>query len=262
MTIAAFTEEAMPGRIPRSHGFRTHFMGEDRIKGEVSDPSRVSPIAYLIEQVPHYTLRAHFHEADQFQIFVTGKGRMGSHAAIPGQGHFVGPFSGYGPIVAGEEGVTYMTLRNSWDPGAQFLPDKIEKIRAKRHGRREVMFDVPAPVDDDAQLATLQETKITTLIETQADGLAASSYLLSPGESATGPDPSVGGGQFWLVMAGEMVGPNERPLKRLSMAFAWPEDTQYVARAGAAGLHVLMLQFPRFRVPAASVDAEAAQSAA
>jgi hypothetical protein len=248
MTSVTSVEEAMLRRWSRANGnFRTQFMGEDRHKGEKPDLSKASPIAYLVEQGPHHELRAHFHEADQFQIFVSGSGRMGAHGAAPGKGHFVGPFSGYGPIVGGEEGVGYMTLRNTWDPGAQFLPENIEKIRAKRSSRRELMFQVPAPVDD-AELGALRQTSVVPLVEQQPDGLAASSYLLAPGASATGPDAAGGGGQFWLVMAGQMVDVDlGRPLHRLSMAFVRPDDPPYVAQAGSAGLHVLLLQFPRFQ---------------
>ncbi len=254
MTSITSVEEAMVRRLSRPNrpagNFRTQFMGEDRHKGEKPDLTQASPIAYLVEQGPYGELRAHFHEADQFQIFVTGNGRIGGHSAAPGMGHFVGPFSGYGPIVGGEEGVAYMTLRNTWDPGAQFLPENLEKIRAKRSGRREVTFQVPAPVDD-VELGALRKMSVLPLIMPQPDGLAASSYVLSPGASVTGPDAAEGGGQFWLVMAGQMLDADQgRPLQRLSMAFVRPEDPPYVVQAGSGGLHVVLLQFPRFQAPA------------
>ena len=254
MTSITSVEEAMTRRWRRPDrrdgNFRTQFMGEDRHKGEKPDLTRVSPIAYLVEQGPRDELRAHFHEADQFQIFVNGNGRIGSHGAAPGMGHFVGPFSGYGPIVGGEEGVAYMTLRNTWDPGAQFLPESLEKIRAKRFSRREVTFQVPAPVDD-VELGALREMSVLPLIAAQPDGLAASSYMMAPGDCATGPDPVDSGGQFWLVMAGQMLDADQdRPLHRLSMAFVRPEDPPYVAQAGSGGLHVVLMQFPRFQAPA------------
>ena len=254
MTLITAVEDAMTRRWRRPDrpdgNFRTQFMGADRHKGEKPDLTQVSPIAYLVEQGPRHELRAHFHEADQFQIFVNGNGRIGGHGATPGMGHFVGPFSGYGPIVGGEEGVAYMTLRNAWDPGAQFLPESLERIRAKRTSRREVTFQVPAPVDD-VELGALREMSVLPLIVPQPDGLTASSYVLQPGACATGPDAAEGGGQFWLVMAGQMLDPEQgRPLQRLSMAFVRPDDPPYVAKAGSGGLHVVLLQFPLFQVPA------------
>ncbi len=253
MTLITAVEDAMTRRWRRPDrpdgNFRTQFMGADRHKGEKPDLTQVSPIAYLVEQGPRHELRAHFHEADQFQIFVNGNGRIGGHGATPGMGHFVGPFSGYGPIVGGEEGVAYMTLRNAWDPGAQFLPESLERIRAKRTSRREVTFQVPAPVDD-VELGALREMSVLPLIVPQPDGLTASSYVLQPGACATGPDAAEGGGQFWLVMAGQMLDVEQgRTLQRLSMAFVRPDDPPYVAKAGSGGLHVVLLQFPRFQAP-------------
>ena len=253
MTLITAVEDAMTRRWRRPDrpdgNFRTQFMGADRHKGEKPDLTEASPIAYLVEQGPRHELRAHFHEADQFQIFVNGNGRIGGHGATPGMGHFVGPFSGYGPIVGGEEGVAYMTLRNAWDPGAQFLPESLERIRAKRTSRREVTFQVPAPVDD-VELGALREMSVLPLIVPQPDGLTASSYVLQPGACATGPDAAEGGGQFWLVMAGQMLDVEQgRTLQRLSMAFVRPDDPPYVAKAGSGGLHVVLLQFPRFQAP-------------
>ena len=253
MTLITAVEDAMTRRWRRPDrpdgNFRTQFMGADRHKGEKPDLTQASPIAYLVEQGPRHELRAHFHEADQFQIFVNGNGRIGGHGAAPGMGHFVGPFSGYGPIVGGEEGVAYMTLRNAWDPGAQFLPESLERIRAKRTSRREVTFQVPAPVDD-VELGALREMSVLPLIVLQPDGLTASSYVLQPGACATGPNAAEGGGQFWLVMAGQMLDVEQgRTLQRLSMAFVRPDDPPYVAKAGSGGLHVVLLQFPRFQAP-------------
>jgi hypothetical protein len=173
MTLITSVEDAMTRRWRRPDrpdgNFRTQFMGADRHKGEKPDLTQASPIAYLVEQGPRHELRAHFHEADQFQIFVNGNGRIGGHGAAPGMGHFVGPFSGYGPIVGGEEGVAYMTLRNTWDPGAQFLPESLERIRAKRSSRREVTFQVPAPVDD-VELGSLREMSVLPLMPPRVVG--------------------------------------------------------------------------------------------
>lgn len=250
MVTTVSVDKAMLARCsPRANNnFRTQFMGEDRHKGERPDPTVPSPIAYLIEQAPHSELRAHFHEADQFQIFVNGNGRIGGHNAAPGKGHFVGPFSGYGPIVAGDQGLAYMTLRNAFDPGLQFLPENVEKIRPHRASRREVMFQVPPPVDDSA-LDSLREASVVPLVQQQADGLAAWSYALPAGASATGPDVAQGGGQFWLVMAGQMIDAEQGSLQRLSMAFVAPTEQPYVVTAGPAGLHVLVVQFPEFKAP-------------
>ncbi len=248
MVTAVSAEKAFLKRwSPHSNtNFRTQFMGEDRHKGERPDPSRPSPIAYLVEQGPHTQLRAHFHEADQFQVFVTGAGRIGAHSASPGLSHFVGPYSGYGPIVAGDSGLAYMTLRNAYDPGAQWLPENVEKMRPHRESRREVTFQMPQPTAD-SELGQISSASLSQLVNTQADGLAAWSCLIPANSSYSGPSAADSGGQFWLVMAGQLIDDELGALDRLSMAFVRPEDGAYLARAGAAGLHILVLQFPRYR---------------
>jgi hypothetical protein len=247
VTVSAVEKAMLKRWSPYSNtNFRTQFMGEDRHKGERPDPGAPAPIAYLVEQGPHTQLRAHFHEVDQFQIFVNGAGHIGAREASPGLGHFVGPYSAYGPIVAGDPGLAYMTLRNAFDPGAQWLPEHLDEVRPHRDSRREVVFQAAPPVNDEA-LGALDETRMVPLVERQPDGLAAWSCLVPAGQQTAGPEPAAGGGQYWLVLAGQLLDDTEGPLNRLSMAFVRPEDGPYVARAGSGGLHVLVLQFPRFR---------------
>ena len=37
------------------------------------------PMAYLVEQAPEAWVDPHFHEVDQFQLFIGGGGRIGTH---------------------------------------------------------------------------------------------------------------------------------------------------------------------------------------
>lgn len=245
MVLVAHAEKALLNRYsPHSNAnSRTQFIGEDRhrVAGQ-PDPTALFPIAYLVEQGPHTTLRPHFHVADQFQVFVTGEGRIGTRHATPGLGHFVGPYSGYGPIVGGDGGLAYMTLRNAYDGGAQWLPENSASLRAQGVTRREATFVESPP--SQAELAALDGVDMTVLMEQTADGMAAWSYKLAPNASVVGPAPASGGGQFWLVMEGHMVHAEEGAMPKLSLAFVSPDETAFIAQAGASGLHVFVLQFP------------------
>ena len=243
MAMVASAEKAFLGRYSPygNANLRTQFIGEDRHKHPTpSATSGPTPVAFLVEQSPHNELRAHFHVANQFQIFVGGDGRIGQHHASIGLGHFTGPYSGYGPIVAGDKGVAYMTLRNAWDGGAQFLPERIEEVRARRGQRREVTFDAPP-----TEIPNDGEVRMSSLIAPQADGLGAWSCLVPAGASVTGPAPAQGGGQFWLVLGGQMADREQGLLARLSLAFVRPDEEAFVAEAGPSGLQVLALQFPQ-----------------
>jgi hypothetical protein len=255
MILVANAEKALLTRYSpyKNSNFRTQFIGVDRHKDtDRPDSEELFPIAYLVEQGPHTQLRPHFHEAFQFQVFMYGGGRIGGHAAAAGLGHFVGPYTGYGPIVAGEQGLGYMTLRNSFDPGAQWLPENSARMREKRVPRREVTFEDSPP--ESTLLAVRADTCSAPLMEQTADGMGAWSYQVAAGQTAIGPSPATGGGQFWLVMSGSMVDTSEGLLPKMSVVFVSPDEAPFAATSGPEGLHVFALQFPRFGASANVVE--------
>jgi hypothetical protein len=68
-------------------------------------------------------------------------------------------------------------------------------------------------------------------------------YRLAPGQAVTGPDPSRGRGQYWVVTDGSLVS-NEDALPKLSCVFVYPDDVPFQAVAGADGVEVIAMQFP------------------
>ena len=93
------------------------------------------PQAFLVEQDPNSEILTHYHEENEFQVFVKGGGTMGRSAIIPTTVHYAGRHTGYGPIHSGPQGLWYFSLRANTDPGARFLPewrDRMEK-GPKRH---------------------------------------------------------------------------------------------------------------------------------
>jgi hypothetical protein len=68
--------------------------------------------------------------------------------------------------------------------------------------------------------------------------------VLPPGASASGPDPDDGNGQYWVVIAGSLLR-DEIELAPRSCVFVSPNEPAFTAVAGAQGLEVLALQFPR-----------------
>jgi len=77
-------------------------------------------------------------------------------------------------------------------------------------------------------------------------GLASWRYQLPPGAVLAGPDPSTGGGQFWLVLAGALAAAGSGPLGVNSCIFVGPTDGPLAASAGPSGAEALCMQF---RVP-------------
>ena len=138
--------------------------------------------------------------------------------------HYAGAYTPYGPISPGEEGIAYMTMRNGFDPGAKRMPQERELLRTGNRKPRAAMGDPEIPL--------------------QPDGLGVWCYRAAPGERITGPAPHDGGGQFWLVMGGELDAGGSDSLPRLSCVFVSPDEAPFAASAGADGCDVLALQFP------------------
>jgi hypothetical protein len=188
------------------------------------------PVAFRVEQDPETVSEPHFHQANQFQVFVEGDGFLGKTPVRPVTIQFAQAYTPYGPIVAGKNGVVYMTLRNGWDPGALYMPGAREQLKAFGKKPRHVVASTDAGSE--------------VLIAPQEDGLGAWIRRIAPQASFTGPDPSSGGGQYWVCIAGEDVNPTN-PMQRQSCAFLTPDEPARTATAGKGGLEVLVLQFPR-----------------
>jgi hypothetical protein len=196
------------------------------------------PVAFRVEQDPGTVSEPHFHQANQFQVFVEGDGFLGKTPVREVTVQYADAYTPYGPIVAGPNGVAYMTLRNGWDPGALFMPGAREQLRAFAKKPRAIV--TATPVDSAPPTVSAREE----LIAPGADGLEAACWRIAPGETLTGPDPATGGGQYWVCLAGDDTNATT-PMQRLSCLFLTPDEPRRTAAAGAAGLQMLVLQFPR-----------------
>ena len=255
MTVAITAEAARAtrrrGESNGSTYWVTTFLGANRhtIAADAPLPAEdeIYPMAFLVEQDPTKVVQPHFHQADQFQVIVGGKARMGTHDVEGVAVHFVSRFSAYGPIVATAEGVNYFTLRNGFDPGAKYMPGARLELKARRTTpHREAVVD-PAPQAAPAQLAAIAGPDCAEIMPMAADGLATWRYRLPPGAPLTGPDPALGRGQHWLVLSGGITrnGAADDMLGTFACLFVFPDDPALALHAGAAGAELLCMQYPR-----------------
>lgn len=208
-----------------------------------------APNGFLIRQSPHYVIRPHYHFNSQFQVVVGGSGRLGNHEVRPLAVHYASRQTGYGPIVAGPEGLAYFTLRAAMEAGAYFLPESnAQRDPAVR--KMQVTTPVAEPAED-AQRAARREVAVETLIEPRADGLAAWLLRVPPGAAVAPPAHDHGGGRYCLVGAGTLHVAGQT-LPRNGLVWV-PDGETLVARSGADGLDLVVMQFPasvlRDRVP-------------
>lgn len=237
-------------RRKTANGWHTTYIGQNRNTLKPGDPvpsdQGLYPMAFLVEKDCGAVVHPHFHQADQYQVIVQGAGRLGIHDVASVAIHYTDAYSAYGPIVAGEEGVAWFTLRNAWDPGARYMPEHRAQLRAARarYQHREATCG-PLPPLTDAERAALTAVRGHAVIEESADGLGSWRYTLPANGAVTGPDPATGGGQFWLIAAGSAAVGNGALLPPQSTVFVAPEEPAPSLTAGPGGADLICMQFPK-----------------
>ena len=232
------------------NGWFTSFIGKNRntLQENETAPSAdaLYPMAFLVEKEAAAVVHPHFHQADQYQVVVQGSGRLGVHDIASIAVHYTDAYSAYGPIIAAEEGVSWFTLRNAWDPGARYMPaqrQQLREARAKFQHRESTCG--PLPPLSNSELAALTASTGTAVIAETADGLGTWRYTVPANGSVLGPDPSTGGGQFWLVSSGSASVAGGALLPVQSCIFVAPEDQSARLIAGPGGADLVCMQFPK-----------------
>src|SRR5579872_7100732 len=67
---------------------------------KVTKEMPVGPSAYLVHNGPSRRSTAHYHEVDQFQIILEGKGLFGRFPVKPYDIHFARAYTPYGPLMS------------------------------------------------------------------------------------------------------------------------------------------------------------------
>jgi hypothetical protein len=247
MIQAIAGEQALRGRrVIKSRGtgeehWRTDYLGRQGNGGAILN----EPQAFLVEMHASESILPHFHEVDQFQVFVAGSGGLGRQSAGLIAVHYADHHTGYGPINAGPHGYSYFTLRAQSDPGAHYLnrPGYREALKPspKRHGLADGLT-----LSTDPVLMLRKELAVQPLMPELdgGDGLGASLIRMGPGMTHTGPDPRATGGQYYLVLNGSLE-LTRGSYGRWSTVFVPAADAPLAFAAGATGLEALLLQFSR-----------------
>jgi hypothetical protein len=217
----------------------------DRIAGKTDwlacgqDPE-LSPTVFLAELPPQSALGTHFHRENQFQLFVQGEGSIGPHPLGPITVHYAGAYTGYGPLVAGPQGVAYFTIRPVYDTGAHYMPGARDAM--VRGPKRHLQSEPVAPIDAEA-LRTLRAVECIDLIALQPDAIAARLVRLPPQATHVDLDPHGSGGQF-IVVVGGSIAHGDRALGRLDMLFVSADEPAFALHAGDEGAEVVLMQLP------------------
>lgn len=192
------------------------------------------PQAYLVEQPPGSTIPAHYHDTDQYQVFINGSAMFGKKPIGPLTVHFAGGHTPYGPILTQQEATHFFTLRAHWDGGGKPMPENrpnLQPVRRIYRLARELHCDPSVSPSED-------------VIPTEADGLGSTIFYLQANEQATLDLPMVGGGQYALVLGGAVMHHGDL-LATHSCLYRFPHEDAISVMAGSDGATVLLLQFPQ-----------------
>ena len=204
------------------------------------DPA-LSPTVALIEQPPNSVLVPHFHRQNQFQLFVDGSGSIGASALSPLSIHYAGAYTGYGPLVAGPEGIKYFTMRSVCETGLVPISEAREKMLRgpKRHAQCG-----PIHIASDVDLGALKKMQTEAVIPLADDGLGTEVTHV-PGSATLLPQRlAASAGFFLVVLAGTLIYADAQ-LGALESLFVSADEIMPAFVAGKRGLQVLVLHLPR-----------------
>jgi len=227
----------------RSSGERTRFARN--LDGDVFHRSdwmntgqdeTLSPNMFLVEQPPHAVLRPHYHRQNQFQLFVEGSGAIGRTALRPYTVHYAGAFTGYGPLVAGPEGLKYFTFRPVYEIGLIPAEDREQMVRGPKRHETVGPIDLAAASDDARPLDE-------ALLASPAHDLEVRRIRLAPVQSTLPRPASASQGAVLFVLQGaiEVAG---RSLGRWESVFVSADDAWPRLAAGPEGAEALLLCVP------------------
>ncbi|MGE0797768.1 MAG: hypothetical protein AB7G13_06855 [Lautropia sp.] len=196
------------------------------------------PQAFLVNlETPGALLKVHMHDVDQFQVATRGNGRIGAHDWQPVSVQYADAFTAYGPIVRGDLGLSFHTIRMAAGGGNWKMPEARSLMVNGRPGR-----NVTARVDPTQPLPPPGATTREYLVSPHDDGLAIAVLRLGPDARCDGLEPA--GGQYLLVCAGALVqGDGELPTESLLLVRAGEPAPRL--EAGPQGALLLVMQFPR-----------------
>lgn len=202
------------------------------------DPKE-SPTVFLIEQPPNSTIPKHFHRCNQFQLFVAGGGKIGGHEIRPLMIHYAGAFTGYGPLIAGPDGLSYFTIRSIHEEGAHILPEAASQLLKgpRRGGQAEFVLS------EASSRMSLARTTTEQILPPDRDGMSVWRARL-PSEEAFVVRVSPGlAGVFVFVVTGGAVHAGQM-LSTLEHIFVSAPASNIEIKAGSDGADILVLEMP------------------
>lgn len=227
-----------PDRFKRGKGWKVNLFGQN------SDVPARDLQAFRVDMSANMQLDSHFHIVDQFQIFIAGSGTIGRDNATMITAHYADHHTGYGPLIAGDQGMSYLTLRSKTDAGLVKLstPNVREQLKPTKRRHR---VSAPVVLSIPPVLQHLEAPIIETVMEEKPgdDGMTVQVIRLGAGMEAAAPATAGTGGYYMTVLNGELhLGADALP--PCSLVWVGHDEPAPVLRAGTAGVEVMVSVFP------------------
>ncbi len=213
--------------------------------GFIGKPGIVSreSVAYLVWNPPHYRTPPHFHDVNQFQIVIGGTARVGKHEVARGSVHYVDAGTPYGPIMSGDEGFSYFTLRQTAPAGYYIMPGARHLM--KRKAGRNLIAEAGFGPDQSGSVELFSKP----------DGLSACQLTAAAGMALPIPDIRHGGA-FTVILDGEVTLDGQTYPERSCIQIG-ADDGIPAMIVGKDGATAMFMSFPRNFAPASEIVGQA-----
>lgn len=205
------------------------------------------PQALMVDMEPGEVVRPHFHGTTQFQLFPAGSGTLGRKNE-PIQSlmvQFKDHHTAYGPIVAGPNGLSFISLRVFTGVSAPVYLDDPDIRNKLKPSKRRNWLSPRLDLSTVSILRHREQPRWEPLWDpaTIDDEMNAQLLRLGAGKTVAGPDPKRAAGYYVFVVNGSMVHAGQ-DLGMWSMAVVEPSEAAFDITAGTKGLEALVLEFP------------------
>ncbi len=178
----------------------------------------------------------HAHPVDQWQVYVSGVAKLAKKPVQLVTIQYTDAWVPYGPIEVTKDGFALLALWPRPNDETYEMPKDANTIREHLRGKQHRILFKQIDVANEASTSALAATLI------REDEVWAQRWRLPAGAAFETPDPSQGGGQFFIPLQGS-VDYEAREYPQWSTIYIGPRDGRIVLRAGSNGADVLGVQF-------------------
>ena len=178
----------------------------------------------------------HAHPIDQWQIYVSGVAKLAKKPVQLVTIQYTDAWVPYGPIEVAKEGFALLALWPRPNDETYEMPKDANTIREHLRGKKHRILFRQIDVANQASASVSEATLI------KEDEVWAQRWRLPASAAVETPDPSQGGGQFFIPLQGSVAYEGQE-YPQWSTIYVGPRDGRIVLRAGSNGADVLGVQF-------------------